>query len=133
MITIWDLRRERGPLCEWCHKREAEQRHHALIPDLKRWHEELTVKENIMQACQYCHTGIMVLDTYEVRRWFWQRQCERYGVGHMMDWIESLPAKLQISGRLDFVERVTVSRVPVPRLAARETAGEQLAASEFPD
>jgi hypothetical protein len=42
-----------------------------------------------------------------------------------MDWIESLPAKLQISGRLDFVERVTVSRVPVPRLAARETAGEQ--------
>jgi hypothetical protein len=104
VITIWDLRRERGPLCEYCHKREAEQRHHALIPSIKRWYEILTVPENLMQACAYCHTGICVLDSYEVRQWFWGVQCKRYGVDHMEDWVHSLPDKLRISGRLDFVE-----------------------------
>jgi hypothetical protein len=84
----------------------------------------LTVPENIMQACQYCHTGIMVLDTYEVRRWFWQRQCERYGVGHMTDWIESLPAKLKISGRLDFVSNRGAPR-SVPRLTDAPRQGSQ--------
>jgi hypothetical protein len=116
LITIWDLRRERGPLCEWCHKRPAEQRHHALVPDLRRWHEELTVKENIMQACAYCHTGICVLDSYEVRQWFWGVQCKRYGVDHMTDWVHSLPDKLRISGRLDFV---SVSEKTSPRLGAQ--------------
>ena len=103
MITVMELRRLRGALCEWCKKRQAEQRHHALVPDLKRFHAELTVKENIMQACAYCHTGICVLDSYEVKRWFWGKQCERYGVGHMLDWVDSLPVKLRYSGRLDFV------------------------------
>jgi hypothetical protein len=84
----------------------------------------LTVKENIMQACAYCHTGICVLDAWEVKRWFWGVQCKRYGVDHMEDWVHSLPDKLRISGRLDFVERVSVVRVPVPRLATRTTAGE---------
>jgi hypothetical protein len=60
------------------------------------------VKENIMQACGYCHTGICVLDSYEVKQWFWARQCERYGVDHMQDWLASLPVKLRYSGRLDF-------------------------------
>jgi hypothetical protein len=31
-------------------------------------------------------------------------QCKRYGVDHMTDWVHSLPDKLRISGRLDFVE-----------------------------
>jgi hypothetical protein len=111
MITIWDLRRERGALCEWCHKRQAEQRHHALIPSLKRWYDILTVPENLMQACAYCHTGICVLDAWEVKRWFWGVQCKRYGVDHMTDWVESLPDKLKVSGRLDFVtERNTHER-----------------------
>jgi hypothetical protein len=115
MITIWDLRRERGPLCEWCHKRPAEQRHHALIPSIKRWYDILTVPENIMQACAYCHTGICVLDGWEVRRWFWGVQCKRYGVDHMTDWVHSLPDKLRISGRLDFV---SVCERPSPRRVA---------------
>jgi hypothetical protein len=124
MITIWDLRRERGSLCEWCNKREAEQRHHALVPDLKRFHEELTVKENIMQACGYCHTGTCVLDSYEVKQWFWARQCERYGVDHMQDWLASLPVKLRYSGRLDFAREYRPgSRTVVTAEATARTRG----------
>ncbi len=59
-----------------------------------------------MLVCWYCHTGICVLDSYEVKQWFWSIQCARYGVGHMMDWVAGLPYKLHISGRLDFVENI---------------------------
>lgn len=101
--TIYDLRTERGPLCEYCKERQAEQRHHCLVPDRKRFHEEVTVKENLMAVCAYCHTGICVLDRREVRIWFYDVQCNRYGVDHMEDWLKSLPAKLWISGRIDFI------------------------------
>lgn len=104
MITIWDLRRERGPLCEWCRKREAEQRHHMLIHASKRFYDVLTVPENIMQACSYCHTGVCVLNGYDMRVWFWGVQCERYGVDHMLDWVERLPYKLKVSRRIDFID-----------------------------
>lgn len=105
MITIWDLRRERGSLCEWCGEREAIERHHALIHDIKRWHDILTVKENIMQVCDVCHRGECVLNGYDVRVKFWQMQCKRYGVDHMLEWVASLPVKLMYSRRIDFVER----------------------------
>jgi len=103
LITIFDLRRERGVLCEWCGEREAIERHHALIHDIKRWHDILTVKENIMQACEVCHRGECVLNGYDVRVKFWQIQCARYGVEHMEDWVNSLPVKLTYSRRIDFV------------------------------
>ncbi len=101
--SIWDLRRERGRLCEWCKERPMEQRHHALIGDLKRFHKELTVIENLMGVCAYCHTGICVLDRREVRRMFYEVQCRRHGPDHMEDWVNSLSPKLQISGRIDFL------------------------------
>lgn len=99
--SIWDLRRERGNLCEYCHEREAEQRHHCLVGDLKRYHQELTVPENLMIVCSYCHTGICVLDRREVRLIFWAIQCKRYGVDYMQDWLRGLPIKLWQSGRID--------------------------------
>lgn len=91
-------------MCEWCHKREAEQRHHCLIHDSKRFHGELTVKENLMAVCAYCHTGECLLNGYDIRLWFWSIQCERYGIDHMLDWLESLPVKLRYSRRIDFVD-----------------------------
>jgi hypothetical protein len=103
LISVSDLRRIRKTFfCEWCHQRPGEQRHHCLIHDTKRFHLELTVEENLMLVCCYCHTGICVLDGYEVRRWFWELQCKRYGVDHMLKWVEGLPDKLKIT-RLDFM------------------------------
>lgn len=99
--TIFDLRRERGPLCEYCHEREACQRHHCLVPDLKRFHASLTVPENLMIVCACCHTGICVLDRREVRIWFYGIQCQRYGPDHMQAWLLSLDPKLWASGRID--------------------------------
>jgi hypothetical protein len=103
MISVLELRAKRGHLCEWCHKREGVERHHCLIHDSVRFHEELTVEENLMLACSYCHTGICVLNGFDVRVEFWKRQCERYGPDHMLDWLDSLPDKLRYSRRFDFV------------------------------
>jgi len=106
MITIHELRRERGPMCEKCGIREAVERHHALIHDVKRFHEQLTCKENIMQACDVCHRGECVLNGYDMRVWFWGVQCERYGKKYMKRWITKLLAdcpKLEYSRRIDFV------------------------------
>lgn len=111
--NIWDLRLERGQYCEWCEylyrigekkadeRNQAETRHHCICPDLIRFHQEVTVIENLMGACTDCHTGRCLLDTKEVRDLFWMWQCQRYGVDHMQDWLRGLPAKLWISGRID--------------------------------
>jgi hypothetical protein len=104
MITVLELRQKRGYMCEWCRERGGTERHHCLIHDTTRFHEELTVEENLMLACSYCHTGICVLNGFDVRVWFWGKQCERYGVDHMEDWVNGLPVKLRYSRRFDFVE-----------------------------
>jgi hypothetical protein len=118
MITVLELRQKRKGLCEWCHKREGTERHHCLIHDSKRFHEELTVEENLMLACSYCHTGVCVLNGYDIRVWFWGRQCERYGIDHMLDWVQGLPDKLRYSGRLDFMSECITPSVRRPSLAA---------------
>ena len=127
MISVLELRQKRGHLCEWCHKREGVERHHVFIHNSKRFHDELTVEENLMLACSYCHTGVCVLNGLDVRQWFWGVQCERYGIGHMLDWLGDLPDKLRYSRRVDFLtERVTPSRARASRLGVREGAGESV-------
>jgi hypothetical protein len=125
MITVTELRQKRKTTkCEWCKKREAEQRHHCLIHDSKRFHEELTVEENLMLACSYCHTGVCVLNGYDIRVWFWGKQCERYGIDHMLDWVDSLPDKLRYSGRLDFMNECNaMEATKLPRVASLHSAG----------
>lgn len=103
-ITIYDLRRERGQYCEWCGEREMEQRHHCLVHDSKRFHSELTVRENLMGVCWQCHTGDCKVNGYEVRVKFFERQCRRYGLPHMLEWVASLPVKLMYSRRIDFIQ-----------------------------
>jgi hypothetical protein len=41
-------------------------------------------------------------DNREWRLIFWEKQCARYGVEAMMEWVESLPVKIR--GRMDFVK-----------------------------
>lgn len=108
MVTVEQLRQIRKTrLCEWCNSRAGVERHHCLIHDAKRYHDVLTVEENLMLACPECHTGTRILNSKMVRAWFWHRQVKRYGLEHMEEWLESLPDKLKWSGRVDFVKSIS--------------------------
>jgi len=89
-----DLIRSRGYKCEWCIIRPATDLHHALIGRMKG-KPELDVEENLMVACHRCHVGKELLDTQEVRLWFWNKQCERYGRDRMVEWVKNLPLKIK--------------------------------------
>ena len=79
----YELAEERGYSCEWC-GRSANQLHHCLIHGRKPdWY----CKENLMLSCADCHTVQKVLDTDEVKRWFWAVQCSRYGEAEMLAWL----------------------------------------------
>ncbi len=94
---------KRGPYCETCKTEYATDGHHCLIPFQKRYAEYLDHEINLELACHYDHmTGD--LDTYEHRKEFYLRQVARYGKQAVDAWIESLPEKLKISHRLDFME-----------------------------
>lgn len=100
MITVLELREKRGHSCEWCHKREGCQRHHALLRRDKRF-PELDDEKNLILVCIECHyTG--AVDSKEARRIFWNRLCERYSELAMLDWLESLPLKVK---HWDFIEK----------------------------
>ena len=89
-----DLIRKRNYVCEYCHIRPATDLHHALISRMKRY-PELDCEENYMVACAFCHTGKELLDTQQVREWFWGVQVNRYGHAHMLEWIKNLPLKVK--------------------------------------
>lgn len=94
-----DLFDERGQRCECGCNKLAQDAHHCLINRRKRF-PELDCPENIALVNHDEHI-LRKFDSLEWRRYFWKRQCERYGVDHMMRWVESLPDKL--SNRLDFI------------------------------
>ena len=75
--------------------------HHALISRLRRF-PELDTVENLVLVNHAEHIS-RKFDNVEWRKKFWQLQCKRYGLEHMEEWIENLPAKLD-RGRIDFIE-----------------------------
>jgi hypothetical protein len=93
MITVLELRQKRGRLCEWCHKREGTQRHHALLRRDKR-KPELDHEFNLIFVCPYCHmTG--EVDSKDARKLFWVMLVNRYTEFAMLDWLYSLPLKIK--------------------------------------
>jgi len=90
---------ERGQRCESGSGKLAHDAHHCLIGRRKRF-PELDCPENIALVNHDDHI-LGKFDTLEWRRYFWKRQCDRYGEKHMMEWVNSLPVKL--SNRLDFL------------------------------
>jgi hypothetical protein len=94
MITVLELREKRKTrLCEWCRKREATQRHHALLRRDKR-KPELDHEFNLILVCPYCHQ-VGEVDSKEARKLFWIMQVNRYGEFQMRDWLDSLPLKIK--------------------------------------
>ena len=95
-IRLFD---ERGARCECGCGKPAQDAHHCLIGRRKRF-PELDCPENIALVNHDEHL-LRRFDNLEWRRYFWKRQVDRYGLDHMMQWVESLPDKLK--GRLDFI------------------------------
>jgi hypothetical protein len=62
---------------------------------MQKYHAELTVEENLMAACWYCHIDANLLNGYISRRAFWQQQVKRFGEAHMRAWLASLPLKVK--------------------------------------
>lgn len=95
-IKLFD---ERGQRCECGCGKLAQDAHHCLISRRKRF-PELDCPENIALVNHDEHL-LRKFDNLKWRQYFWERQCERYGKEHMMEWVSSLPAKL--ANRLDFI------------------------------
>jgi hypothetical protein len=94
MITVMELREKRKQyVCEWCGRRTATQRHHALIRRDKRF-PFLDHEYNLILVCPECHIS-GVVDSKDARRVFWTKLCNRYGEFAMLDWLDSLPLKVK--------------------------------------
>ena len=96
--TAKRLIKERGPVCEveGCYNLATEA-HHVFYGRRRGKHAvpELDVDENFMLVCEECHGVTGKATSYEVRLQFWQRQCERYGHEHMVNWHAGLPIKMK--------------------------------------
>jgi len=96
-----ELFNERGTLCA-CHcLRRADDAHHALIPNLKRFDKYVNDKRNIALVNHEQHIS-RVFDNKIWRREFYLQNVDRYGQEAMDQWIASLPDKLRY--RLDFLK-----------------------------
>ena len=91
--TLADILRKR-PMCEICHVRPATQLHHCIVHDMKRYHKELTVPENLMPVCEICHTSLaQSANSKKVREEFIDEQIKRgYNIGA---WYRELPLKVK--------------------------------------
>ncbi len=82
----------RRPVCEVCWIRDANQLHHCIIHNMRRYHKILTVEINLQPICEVCHTSLeQVANSFENRQAFVNVQIERgFDVGA---WIRGLPLK----------------------------------------
>ena len=74
------------PVCWLCDIRPSVQLHHVFVHDMKRYHRELTVPENLMPVCAECHTSldqgangmmvkyefaaVQILEGYKIASWY---------------------------------------------------------------
>ena len=93
---LFDLR---GNRCECGCGKLAHDAHHCFIGRKKRF-PQLDCPENIVLVNHDEHI-LRRFDNLEWRKYFWQRQIDRYGYDHMMEWLNSLPSKLD--NRKDFI------------------------------
>ena len=100
---------ERGIFCECGCGQIAHDVHHALIHNIKKGGKtkfpELNDERNLILVNHWEHVELKKFDNAWWREYFWQVQVDRYGYDKMMEWRNSIPAK--IWKRLDFIERIT--------------------------
>lgn len=102
MKTYHELATKRGYLCECGCGLPSSDRHHCLIPHLKRGGEILNDERNLVLVNHHEHVDLKKFDNLEWRRRFWKLQCRRYGEAAMLEWVNALPEKMKKT-RLDFL------------------------------
>jgi hypothetical protein len=92
------------PVCEICYQRPATELHHCLVHDMKRYHDSLTVPENLQPICAICHTsGSQQANSMSNRIAFAKRQI---GLGYKIgQWYRSLPLKVKEQWILDLEDK----------------------------
>ena len=95
--TFADLKERllfKHPLCFICKKRRATDLHHCFVHDSKRFHDLVTVEENLMEVCDIDHTSLeQTANSDEVKQAFAEEQKARgIDVGA---WYRSLPMKIK--------------------------------------
>lgn len=96
----WQLFCERGNFCACLCGCHAQDVHHALIPNLKRFDKYVNDPRNLALVNHAQHVS-RKFDNQHWRREFYRQNVARYGQEAMDEWINSLPAKLKY--RLDFL------------------------------
>ena len=96
----WQLFCERGNFCACLCGCHAQDVHHALIPNLKRFDKYVNDPRNLALVNHAQHVS-RKFDNQHWRREFYRQNVARYGQEAMDAWINSLPAKLKY--RLDFL------------------------------
>ncbi len=88
----------RGSLCECGCGKPGEDLHHCFIHHIRRKgktkYQELNDPRNLILVNHHEHIN-RKFDTREWRKRFWRIQCDRYGEASMLEWLNSLPVKLQ--------------------------------------
>ena len=100
MFDKWQLFQERGSLCACGCGQVAHDKHHCLIPNLRRFEKCVNDNRNIALVNHNEHIN-RKFDNQQWRRKFYLQNVARYGQSAMDEWIASLPAKL--AHRLDFL------------------------------
>ena len=92
--TAAELAEYRGYKCENCSgsvwQNGGPERNHCLVPDRKRYHQQVTIVLNFELVCHKCHQT-EECHTFEHRVAFKRKQEERYGVERVDGWLRSIP------------------------------------------
>lgn len=104
MKTFLQLAQIRGFYCECDCGDAAQDRHHGLIPQLKKGGEILDDERNLVLVNHHEHADLKKFDNSEWRKKFWERNVRRYGYPSMMEWIAEVKATTKLhKSRFDFM------------------------------
>jgi hypothetical protein len=88
MITVLELRKKRGNICECCGINQGVERHHCLF-HRRKGKNEFDNEYNLCLVCKPCHDN--VVNGFEFKQTFWRMQTMRYP--DFIDWYESVSTK----------------------------------------
>lgn len=104
MKTFAQLVSERGPKCECGCGQDAQDRHHGLIPQLKRGGAILDDEVNLFLVSHHEHVTLKKFDNPEWRHRFYEISVNRYG-SKVGEWIAEVKATTKLhKSRFDFMK-----------------------------
>ena len=94
--TAKKLADERGRICECCGSHPGTQAHHCLYRrDRNVTNGSLEEKYNLQLVCFECHHVTGKADSFQNRKNFWEKQCNRYTRQTMLEWHSRVPYKIK--------------------------------------